>query len=189
NRMALIIGNDAYAGGSRLATPARDAQVVGEALQKLGFQLIGGGPLINLDKATTVRMAEEFSRTAQSAEIALFYFSGYGFQLRGKNYLVPVDLTSFSPATLDSRTVSADLVLAAMQNSKARTKIMLLDASRPNPSWMGTDQRRGLAQMKAPKGTVIGSATQPDTAASRDPLGGLSPYAKALHTYMSVKGL
>src|SRR5262249_9067260 len=69
------------------------------------------------------------------------------------------------------------------------TKIMLLDASRPNPSWMGTDQRRGLAQMKAPKGTVIGSATQPDTAASRDPLGGLSPYAKALHTYMSVKGL
>jgi tetratricopeptide (TPR) repeat protein len=51
------------------------------------------------------------------------------------------------------------------------------------------DQGGGLAQMKAPAGTVIGFATQPNTTATQGPVGGLSPYAKALGTYMSVKDL
>jgi tetratricopeptide (TPR) repeat protein len=188
-KVALVIGNDAYARGSRLDTPARDAQAVCDALQKLGFKLVGDRPFINLGRAATTRMLEEFRRAAQNAEIALFYFSGHGMQLRGKNYLVPVDLRSFSPATLDSRAVNADVVLAAMEKSNARARIMLLDASRSNPFMAGTDQRRGLTRMKAPRGTAIGFAAQPDTTVSRGAAGDLSPYAKALAAYISVKGL
>src|SRR5262245_33198759 len=89
-KVALVIGNDAYATGAKLDTPARDARAIGQTLQRLGFKLIGDRPLTNLDRATTLRMVEEFSRTARNAQIALFYFSGHGMQLRGKNYLVPV---------------------------------------------------------------------------------------------------
>jgi Caspase domain len=66
---------------------------------------------------------------------------------------------------------------------------MLLDACRTNPFLASKDQGGGLAQMKAPAATVIGFATQPNTTAWQGPTGGLSPYAKALVTYMDVKGL
>ena len=43
--------------------------------------------------------------------------------------------------------------------------------------------------MRAPTGTVIGFATQPNNTAKQGPLGGNSPYAEALDHFMGVKGL
>jgi tetratricopeptide (TPR) repeat protein len=187
--VALVIGNDEYAHQTPLQNPGRDAQLIGATLQKIGFKLVENRALINLDKVETDKMVRAFAIMAQDAEIALFYFSGHGMQVSGKNYLVPIDLENFSPATVDFQTLNADLVLAAMEKSKARVKIMLLDACRTNPFIVHKDQGGGLALRKAPAGTVIGFATQPDNTASQGPVGGLSPYAKALGTYMSVKDL
>jgi tetratricopeptide (TPR) repeat protein len=188
-KVALVIGNDAYVNATRLNNPGRDARHIGATLQRLGFKLVADRPLIDLDKVTTDKMVQAFAIMAQDAEIALFYFSGHGMQISGTNYLVPIDLENFSPATVDFQTLNADLVLAVMEKSKAHVKIMLLDACRTNPFIARKDQGGGLAQMKAPAGTVIGFATQPNTTASQGPVGGLSPYAKALGTYMSVKDL
>jgi Caspase domain len=188
-KVALVIGNDAYVNGTRLDNPGRDARHIGATLQKLGFKLVADRPLIDLDKVTTDKMVQAFAIMAQDAEIALFYFSGHGMQISGTNYLMPIDLGDFSPATVDFQTLNADLVLAVMEKSKARVKIMLLDACRTNPFLASKDQGGGLAQMKAPVATVIGFATQPNTTAWQGPAGGLSPYANALATYMDVKGL
>jgi tetratricopeptide (TPR) repeat protein len=190
-RVALVIGNDAYMSGARLDNPGRDARAIGATLQKLGFKLVEGRPLVDLDKATTDRMVERFGIMAQDADIALFYFSGHGMQIGGANYLVPIDLGSgsFTPATVDLRTLNADLVLAVLDKSRSRVKMMLLDACRTNPFLANKDQGGGLAQMKAPAATVIGFATQPNATAWQGPAGGLSPYANALATYMDVKGL
>jgi tetratricopeptide (TPR) repeat protein len=188
-KVALVIGNDAYLHGARLDNPGRDARAIGATLQKLGFKLVGDRPLVDLDKATTDRMVERFGIMAQDADIALFYFSGHGMQIGGTNYLVPIDLGSFTPATVDFRTLNADLVLAVLDKSGSRVKMMLLDACRTNPFLASKDQGGGLAQMKAPAATVIGFATQPNFTAWQGPAGGLSPYAKALATYMDVKGL
>src|SRR5262249_1179864 len=189
-RVALVIGNDAYVHGARLNNPGRDARAIGATLKKLGFKLVGDRPHVDLDKATTDRMVEAFGIMAQDADIALFYFSGHGMQIGGTNYLVPIDLDrSFTPATVDFRTLNADLVLAALDKARSRVKMMLLDACRTNPFLASKDQGGGLAQMKAPRATVIGFATQPNTTAWQGPAGGLSPYANALATYMDVKGL
>jgi hypothetical protein len=188
-KVALVIGNGAYVSGARLDNPGRDADAIGATLQKLGFKLVGGRPLVDLDKATTDRMVEAFGNMAQDADIALFYFSGHGMQIDGTNYLVPIDLGSFTPATVDFRTLNADLVLAVLDKSRSRVKMMLLDACRTNPFLASKDQGGGLAQMKAPAATVIGFATQPNATAWQGPTGGLSPYAKGLATYMDVKGL
>jgi tetratricopeptide (TPR) repeat protein len=188
-RVALVIGNDAYVNQPRLDNAGRDARVIGAALQKVGFKLVGDRPLIDLDKATTDRMVEAFTALAQDADIALFYYSGHGIQIGGTNYLLPIDLRSVSPATVDFQTLNADLVLKVMENSRARVKMMLLDACRTNPFIRRKDQGGGLAQMQALAGTVIGFATQPNNAASEGPVGGNSPYAAALATYIGVRGI
>jgi Caspase domain len=175
--------------GARLDNPGRDASAIGATLQKLGFKLVGGRPLVDLDKATTDKMVEAFGIMAQDADVALFYFSGHGMQIDGTNYLVPIDLGSFTPATVPFRALNADLVLAVLDKSRSRVKMMLLDACRTNPFLASKDQGGGLAQMKAPAATVIGFATQPNATAWQGPAGGLSPYANALATYMDVKGL
>jgi hypothetical protein len=188
-RVALVIGNGGYINQTRLDNPGRDARLIGATLQKIGFELVGGGPLVNLDKVTTDRMVDVFATMSQDADIAFFYFSGHGIQVNGTNYLLPVDLGSVSNSNIEFRTLNANLVSAAMNSSRARLKIMLLDACRTNPFASSKSLTGGLAQMLAPAGTVIGFATQPNSNAEDGPTGGNSPYAKALATYMNVQGL
>lgn len=187
-KVALVIGNETYVSQTRLDNPGRDALVIAGVLQKIGFKLVGDGPFINLDKTNTDHVVQTFGTMAQGADIALFYFSGHGMQIGGTNYLIPVDLGSFSPATVDFRTLNASLVLKVMDQSGARLKIMLLDACRTNPFLGQKDQGGGLAYMNAPAGTIIGFATQPNATASQGPPGGTSPYAKELASYMPIKG-
>jgi uncharacterized caspase-like protein len=184
-KVALVIGNNEYANEPPLQNPRRDARTIGAALQKLGFELVGNGAQIDLDKATTDKRLGAFETMAKDADIALFYFSGHGRQVDGMNYLLPIDVGSYTRATVGLQTLNADLVVKAMEDSRARLKIMLLDACRTPFKGPGG----GLVSMEAPEGTVIGFATQPNHTAQQGPMGGVSPYAEALTYFMGVKGL
>jgi tetratricopeptide (TPR) repeat protein len=187
-KVALVIGNDAYVSQARLDNPSNDARIIAAELKKIGFNLVGGGALVDLDKVATDRMVDAFGAMAQDADIALFYFSGHGMQIDGTNYLIPVDLGQFSRTNVGLRTLNADLVSKAM--SKARLKMLLLDACRTNPFHPDKDVvGGGLAQMQAPAGTIIGFATQPNTTATQGVPGGTSPYAAALALYLKQDGL
>jgi hypothetical protein len=79
--------------------------------------------------------------------------------------------------------VDINLVLRQMQGSGTRLNMMILDACRNNP-FGGRGLRSadgGLAQMRAPEGTLISYATQPGSVA-QDGSDGHSPYTKALAT-------
>ena len=195
-RVALVIGNEKYTVQPALTNPSRDARLVGETLQKLGFRLVGDRPLVDLDKAATDKMIANFGAMARDADIALFYYSGHGMQLDGRNFLFPVDLGSIAPGTpatvVGLQTLNADTVLALMSELRARLKILLLDACR-TPFAKGPSG--GFVPMIAPAevglatGTVIGFATQPNTIAWPGHPGETSPYAKALASFMTVRGL
>src|SRR5262249_6635183 len=150
-----------------------------------GFELVGNDALIDLDKATTDRMVRLFGTMAQDADVAIFYFSGHGRQLNGANYLLPIDIGPYTAATIGLQALNADLVVEAMGHSRARLRIVLLDACRSPFKGPGG----GLGSMRAPAGTVIGFATQPNHTAKQGPPGGNSPYAEALVHFMGVKGL
>jgi hypothetical protein len=186
-KTALVIGNDNYKNHAQLDNAGRDARLMAAALKKIGFKLVGDNALIDLNKATIDKVVDAFSGLAQDADIAVFYFSGHGAQIGGTNYLLPVELDSYSPATADLRTLNANLVLKAIGGAKL--KIILLDACRTNPFVPTKGQGGGLAIMHAPAGTLIGFATQPGATATQGPLGGNSPYAEALATYLGVRGL
>jgi len=86
--------------------------------------------------------------------------------------------------------VDVNLVLRQMQGSGTRLNMVILDACRNNP--FGARGLRssdgGLAQMRAPEGTLISYATQPGNVAL-DGADGHSPYTRALASTIKQTGL
>src|ERR1700742_3237520 len=89
-RIALVVGNGAYA-KAPLATAANDAGLIAQTLQAAGFDVIGAR---DLDGNALRRSFRDFIQKAQSSgpdTVAMVYLAGYGLQVAGENYFVPVD--------------------------------------------------------------------------------------------------
>ena len=189
-RVALIVGNSAYRNVTPLDNPKNDATLMAETLRSLGFKFIGGAAQLDLDKSALDVAIQSFGREIQGADVALFYYAGHGVQVSGSNYLVPVNANPTREADVDFQMVDVNLVLRQMQGSGTRLNLVILDACRNNP-FGGRGLRAldsGLAQMRAPEGTLISYATQPGSVA-QDGTNGHSPYTKALAETVQRAGL
>jgi TPR repeat protein len=189
-RVALVVGNSAYRSVTPLDNPTNDAALVAETLKGLGFTLTGNGARTDLDKAALDQAIQDFGRQIQGADVAMFYYAGHGVQVRGSNYLVPVNANPTREADVDFQMVDVNLVLNQMNGSGTRLNLVILDACRNNP-FGGRGLRSsegGLAQLRAPEGTLISYATQPGNVA-QDGSDGHSPYTKALSVTMKRAGL
>jgi hypothetical protein len=166
-RIALVIGNSSYQNVTRLDNPSSDAAMMAETLGSLGFTLVGGRAQLDLDKTAMDSAVQSFGRQVQGADVALFYYAGHGVQVAGANYLVPISANPTREADVDFQMVDVNLVLRQMQGSGTRLNMVILDACRNNP--FGARGLRssdgGLAQMRAPEGTLISYATQPGNVA------------------------
>ncbi|MGY3583743.1 hypothetical protein ACVIGB_007197 [Bradyrhizobium sp. USDA 4341] len=189
-RVALVVGNSTYQNVSRLQNPKDDAQLVADTLQRLGFALVGGHAQVDLDKAGFDAAIQRFGSQLMGADVALFYYAGHGIQVRGTNYLVPVSANPVREADVDFQMVDVGLVLRQMEGAGTRLNIVILDACRNNP-FGGRGLRAadgGLAQIRAPEGTLLSYATQPGNVAL-DGDDGHSPYTRALVDTMQKPGL
>ncbi len=189
-RVALVIGNSAYQSVPRLENPANDARLVAGTLQRLGFTLVGGAAQVELDKAGFDTAVQRFGSQLIGADVALFYYAGHGIQLRGTNYLVPITANPARETDVDFQMVDAALVLRQMDSAGTKLNIVILDACRNNP-FGGRGLRAsdgGLAQIRAPEGTLLSYATQPGNVAL-DGSDGHSPYTRALVETMQRPGL
>ena len=189
-RIALVVGNSSYQNVARLDNPRNDASLMAETLTALGFTLIGNRAQLDLDKSALDNAVQNFGRQVQGADVALFYYAGHGVQVAGANYLVPVGANPTREADVDFQMVDVNLVLRQMQGSGTKLNMVILDACRNNP--FGTRGLRaadgGLAQMRAPEGTLISYATQPGSVA-QDGSDGNSPYTRALATTIREPGI
>ncbi|KRQ00683.1 caspase family protein [Bradyrhizobium sp. DASA03076] len=189
-RVALVVGNSAYKNITPLDNPSKDATLMADTLGSLGFALVGGHAQLDLDKAAMDIAVQSFGRQVQGADVALFYYAGHGVQVAGSNYLVPVGANPTREADVDFQMTDVNLVLRQMQGSGTRLNLVILDACRNNP--FGSRGLRasegGLAQMRAPEGTLISYATQPGNVA-QDGSDGHSPYTKALAATVRTAGL
>jgi uncharacterized caspase-like protein len=158
---ALVFGNSDYPDGHDLDNPVNDATDLGSKLKSYGFDVI-------VAKDRTVKEMHKdlkaFGKLLDTHEVGLFFFAGHGIQIDGCNYLLALDTDMDSETDAQHSSLSLDKVVDVMAKSKARTKIIILDACRKNP-WEGRWHRapglRGLASVYAPKGTIIGFATSP----------------------------
>ena len=154
------------------------------ALRKRDFQVIVG---LDLDKATMDRKLREFENELRGAETGVFFYAGHAVQVKGQNYMIPVDAELGAESALEVETVSLDQVQRTMQRA-VPTKILFLDACRTNPltrnlqQAMGTrafDIGRGLAPVRSGVDTLISFSTEPDTVAA-DGRGRNLPFTGAL---------
>jgi hypothetical protein len=171
-RIALIIGNGAYTPSGALKNPPNDAVTISKALKKVGFEV---ETLTNVDRRRMITALQGFSRRAHGT-IALFFYSGHGVQVKGENYLIPINAKINSEADVEHEALPVQRIFDELQNAKSRLNIVFFDACRNNPFGRSyRSQTAGLASMSAPQGSIIGFSTAPGKVAS-DGAGGNSPY-------------
>ncbi len=181
-RVGVVIGNSAYQEISPLANPVNDARLIADQLGALGFELVGRGPMLDLDRLGIERAIRAFGRElSQPDTVGLFYYAGHGIEYQGKNYLVPVNSVIEREADVPFELVDANLVLQQMALAGNDLNMLILDACRNNPfaSRGFRAVGRGLGRMDAPAGTIIGFATRPGDVAA-DGGGTNSPFTSAL---------
>jgi uncharacterized caspase-like protein len=183
-RVALIIGNSAYKHTGELANPKNDAADMSAALKKYDFEVLEG---FDLNKAAFDRKVRDFAAALQDAAAGVFFYAGHGLQVRGINYLVPVDAELTTSAALDFEMVRLDVVHRVMEQ-QTNSNVLFLDACRDNPlarnlaralGARSAEIGRGLAAVESGSGTLISFSTQPGNTAF-DGRGRNSPYAAAL---------
>src|SRR5262249_49357588 len=108
-RVALVVGNSAYQNVAPLENPVNDATLMAETLKGLGFALTGNGAQLNLDKRALDDAVQAFGRQVQGADVAMFYYAGHGVQVRGSNFLVPVNANPTREADVDFQMVDLNL--------------------------------------------------------------------------------
>ena len=184
-RTALVIGNARYE-SAPLRNPVNDARSMAGALRGLGFDVT---LLEDASQTQMKRAIDRFGRKLRDGGVGLFYFSGHGMQVGGRNYLIPVNANVEAEEDVEYESVDAGRVLAKMESARNSMNLVILDACRNNPlarSFRNTAQ--GLATLNAPSGTFISYATAPGSVAS-DGSGQNGLYTGELVRHMKTAGL
>ena len=190
-RLALVFGNADYLNSNPLQNPVNDAKAISQALKDVGFTVL---LYLNSDLKTMKKAMDEFGEKLHRYTVGLFYYAGHGMQVKGNNYLIPVDASLKVEQDVDYDCIDAGRLLGKMEAAATSTNIVILDACRDNPfvrSWGGRSigqEGTGLAFMNAPSGTIIAYATSPGKTAS-DGTGKNGLYTEALLQYIKVPSL
>lgn len=159
NRVALVIGNDAYKQISVLEKAVNDSRAISTALKAIGFTVLSGE---NLSRRDMNLHLQRFSAQLGPGDEALFFFAGHGVEIQGRNYLLPTDIPKAVPgqeAFVATEAIAADDVLTRIRSRGTRVSILVLDACRDNPfprkGTRSVGSTRGFARMPAPEGSFI----------------------------------
>jgi formylglycine-generating enzyme required for sulfatase activity len=185
-RVALVIGNGTYVNAGTLKNPPNDAKAMAAMLRRAGFDVIERE---NATRRGMIEALRSFSEKLSPGGIGLFFYAGHGIQARGANYLIPIDAALAAEDDLRYETTDLQDVLNRLDDAKVRLSLIILDACRDNPfvrSFRSTT--RGLAQVDAPRGTLIAYATAPGKEAA-DGDGANGVYTAELLKAMSEPGV
>jgi len=165
-RLALVIGNNAYAVGP-LLNPVNDARAMATSLEAVGFQVLLRTDANLREMIGAVREFGERLRAAGSGAVGIFYYAGHGVQIKGRNFLIPVGADITHEDEVAYQSLEAQAVLDKMDSAGNGTNLLILDSCRDNPFARSMrSASRGLAQMDAPVGTLVAFSTAPGSVAS-----------------------
>jgi carboxyl-terminal processing protease len=197
-RVALVIGNAAYKVGA-LKNPVNDAQAIAGSLRAMGFEVTQRENTSLRDMLESFR---QFSLQSQNADVRVVYYAGHGLQVKGRNYLLPVDTEIRAEDEVPTKSADLNEFLNRLSTLKNGINVVILDACRNNPfsgvEIVGPDGRRlkfrgatpsGLARVEAPLGTMVAFSTSPDGVALDSPQEKNSLFAKHLLQQMQEPGL
>jgi hypothetical protein len=177
-RIALVVGNANYK-VRPLKNSRNDADDVSWSLKATGFDVI------DLRDATLPQMriaVRQFGDRLINNDVGLVYYSGHGVEVKGRNYFIPVNADIQREDEIADQGLDVSLILEKMSTAGKGVNILIVDACRDDPFGRSfRSSSRGLANMDAPRGTIIAYATSPGKVASDgDPRERNSPYTKHL---------
>lgn len=197
-RLALVIGNGAYKEGA-LKNPVNDSRAVAAALRSLGFDVIERENTTLRDLVTAL---QEFSIRARKSEVRMLYYAGHGMQVKGRNYLIPVDASLATEDEVPRKSADVNDLLDRLAELRSGMNLVVLDACRNNPfnnqPTLTADGRRirtraladsgGLAAVEAPQGTLVAFSTAPGTVAIDSSSQSHSVYTRHLLANIAAPG-
>jgi hypothetical protein len=157
-----------------------------EIAKRLNFEVVTG---INLTSADMDGLFRRYEPKLSSYSAVLIFYAGHGIQIKGENYLLPVDtLDPESVEKLTERTIKLNDVISRFA-SRDRQTFIFLDAYRNSPLGPGTGGAGdGLAQVEVGENSFIAFATQPGNV-TVDGSGSNSPFTSALLQSLEFPGL
>lgn len=186
-RIAIVVGNSHYASSrlERLPNAANDATRLSESLKRLNFEVLTATDVTADAFAKLLATAEG---DADGAGAVLIFYAGHGVQIKGENYLLPVDTPDpENLQALTDRAVKLNDVIARFARRDRQT-FVFLDACRNNPVPGGEGLSDGLAQVEVGENTFVAFATQPGNV-TVDGAGDNSPFTTALLKNLEIPGL
>ncbi|WP_440640579.1 caspase family protein [Bradyrhizobium sp. PUT101] len=187
-RIALVVGNGAYA-KSPLATTANDAGLIAQTLQAAGFDVVGAR---DLDGDTLRKSLRDFIHKTQASgpgTVAMIYLAGYGVQLAGENYFIPVDSNIARDTDIPTEALRISDYARQLASIPLKASIVVLDAARAQPFVEGGQPiASGLALVEPEANMLIAFNAAPGTVAPEEP-GPYGIYAQSLAEMIRTGGL
>jgi formylglycine-generating enzyme required for sulfatase activity len=191
-RVALVIGNGAYEHTLRLPNPVNDATDIAASLGSLGYsvQLVKDATKVDMEVALA-----RFAGVARGADQVMIYYSGHGMEVKGINYLLPLDASIESETTVPLEAVSLPTVMDIAAGAR-QLGMVVLDACRSNPladTMQRVDGTRGAysrgLQRVEPHGNLLVAYATREGAVAADGDGRNSPYTTAILSALQKPGL
>lgn len=197
-RYALVVGNADYRIGP-LKNPVNDARAMAQALQALGFEV---KLKLNATQQTLMESLRALLVEGRRQDVRLFYYAGHGVQVKGRNYLVPVDIDAQSEEDLIARSADLNGLIERLSEYRKGLNLLILDACRNNPFstlTVATADGRlirfrgatpsGLATLPSAEGTLVAYATAPGAIAMDGANANNGIYTRHLLANIATPGL
>ena len=187
-RLALVIGNKDYP-WKPLDNPVNDATDVAAALERDGFAQSDVQLVTTVAERDMKRAIRAFIESIKPGDFAFIYYSGHGVEVRGVNYLLPVDIpANATEGEVEDEAVSAQRIVRDLEFQGAAVKVLVLDACRDNPLRTGRSTAGGLAPMEG-LGSLIVFATEAGRTASDNTKGRNGLFTQYLLKALAMKGV
>ncbi len=156
DRLALVIGNGAYANADQLPNPQRDAAAVGERLSALGFEVTERTDL-GIGRLRTEISA--FKRKVHDGDIIVVYYAGHGMEVSGHEYMIPVDADIRAQGDVGDQ--GYDITDLFFEDMGAVSLVFMFDACRDNVFVHKAGSKRAGANPAASPGRLVLLAAAP----------------------------
>jgi uncharacterized caspase-like protein len=187
-RIALVIGNADYQQGE-LPTTVNDAGLIAQTLQAAGFDVVGAR---DLDGDTLRQALHDFLEKATASgpdTVAMVYLAGYGAQMSGENFFVPVDAALVGDTDLPREAVRISDYVHQLGTLPLRAGIVVFDGARSFPfTPSGQPLAGGLALVEPDSNVLVAFNAAPGTIGSNEP-GPYGAYAQALAEMIRYGGV
>jgi formylglycine-generating enzyme required for sulfatase activity len=178
-RVAFVIGNGEY-DDFPVETATRDADIMKTFLEEHNFEVIYAE---NASKREIIKGIRAFNSSMQEDGIALFYFTGHTIQVKGTNYLIPVEASIENDYHVLYEAIDLNAIIKKMKKTGNRLNILIINAANQNAyAEKFRVKEKGLAKIKASKNMDLILSTAPNKTLKD------YPFTTKLVPILSLKG-